>query len=188
MQLELFLDAADELAKRGDRFGVVAACKRQRIGIQEGAQEKGVLRDKGAEPVCLQCAIAESLHEWMREARLRQWQVCPPQFVMEHSAFPRHLPKLPLVREYFIKMLLRCLVGMSLGKLAKRRHISGKVRARPALNKLGAGARGHQGTPGSEVGGLDAEEDREQHRLGLGVGATHQEIGVPPAGWVRRDV
>src|SRR5437016_3249537 len=107
---------------------------------------------------------------------------------MEHSALPRHFPKLPLVHQHFVEMLLRCLMGMSFGKRAKRSHISGKVGACPAIDKLSVGAGGRQSAPSGEIRGFHAKEDREQRWAGLGVGAPNQEIGVSPAGWMRPDV
>jgi hypothetical protein len=45
------------------------------MGLQEGPQKEGVLGDKGVKQVRLQCAITESHHERMREARPRQVEV-----------------------------------------------------------------------------------------------------------------
>src|SRR5213593_4589489 len=61
---------------------------------------------------------------------------------MEHSALPRHFPKVPLVGEHFVEMFLRRLVRILGGKRSKRRDIPGKIGARPALHKLGVGPRG----------------------------------------------
>src|SRR5215831_17243457 len=69
MEIEFFLNAADKLAKHGNGFDVVGTRQRQSIRLQEGAQEEGVLRYEGAEKARMQRAIAESLHERMRQAR-----------------------------------------------------------------------------------------------------------------------
>jgi hypothetical protein len=78
------------------------------------------LGNVGPKQICRQRAVTESPHERVQQAGLRQVKARPPQHVMEHSALPRHLPKLPLVREDLVEMLLCRLMGVSLGKAAQR--------------------------------------------------------------------
>src|SRR5262245_30204024 len=85
-------------------------------------------------------------------------------------------------------MLLCRRMRMVVGKPAQNRYIRGKIRARPALNKLGVRAGSRQCAPCSQIGGLYTKQDREKHRVRLSVGAPDQEICVPPAGWMCGDV
>src|SRR5262245_59968345 len=99
MDLQLSRHAGNEVTRYGNRFGVLAPRQGQGIGFLKRAQEERVLRNKAAEEIHAQRAIAESLYERMCEARSRPVKIGLPQHVVEHSDLPGHLPELPLVHE-----------------------------------------------------------------------------------------